>query len=521
MVSVFIDSYIMPSILEKYFLHFRIFLYFNLFFLVFLLFFCVIFYYLSKIGNFQVFFRSNSVFKFLKLFLFYGFVLAFFFHIIFFFFYYQFIYKFYSFSIMSMYMFIPTYEIFFNYDFFYFLPVLKCVKFYLSIDFFGIILLTLAYVVGFISILALDTRLYWKNIKYFFSFNVFLIIVFLYVSVTNLVLFFLMYECLLIPSFFFVYFVSPSRRAIQASIYFVIWTQVGSFLVLCAVSYILSVSSCSDFFSLRSFKFTNDEVWVLYILLFFGFGFKVPIWPFHYWLTKTHVEAASGFSIYLSGFLVKSALYGFYKMTTLLNGDFNTSFFIVICMIGVIDSSLKMWGQTDLKKLVAYGTIQEMNLIYLLFCWGDTNAIIGGILFSVTHAFLSALMFFVVDCIYRRYHTRSIVEINGLLHLTPNLGLAILFMCIFFSGLPGTIKFIVEFYVFSGFLEVSPFSCFFLMAIANVFGLIGFSKCWFNVVFGMFRKNMSTIPLDLTTKEIYIIMFCFIVLFFFSFFFNF
>jgi NADH:ubiquinone oxidoreductase subunit 4 (subunit M) len=59
-------------------------------------------------------------------------------------------------------------------------------------------------------------------------------------------------------------------------------------------------------------------------------------------LTKTHVEAASGFSIYLSGFLVKSALYGFYKMTTLLNGDFNTSFFIVICMIGVIDSSLKM-----------------------------------------------------------------------------------------------------------------------------------------------------------------------------------
>jgi hypothetical protein len=57
-------------------------------------------------------------------------------------------------------MFVPTYEIFFNYDFFYFLPVLKCIKFYLSMDFFGVILLTLAYIVGFISILALDTRLY-------------------------------------------------------------------------------------------------------------------------------------------------------------------------------------------------------------------------------------------------------------------------------------------------------------------------------------------------------------------------
>jgi NADH:ubiquinone oxidoreductase subunit 4 (subunit M) len=69
------------------------------------------------------------------------------------------------------------------------------------------------------------------------------------------------------------------------------------------------------------------------------------------------------------------------------------------------------------------------------------------------------------------------VEVNGILHLTPNLGIAILFMCVFFSGLPGTIKFITEFYIFSGFLEISVFSFFFLMFVANVFGLIGFSKC--------------------------------------------
>ena len=55
-----------------------------------------------------------------------------------------------------------------------------------------------------------------------------------------------------------------------------------------------------------------------------------------------------------------------------------------------------------------------MNIIYLAFCWGDSCAILGGILFSATHAFLSALMFFLVDCIYRRYHTRSLVEINGI-----------------------------------------------------------------------------------------------------------
>jgi formate hydrogenlyase subunit 3/multisubunit Na+/H+ antiporter MnhD subunit len=59
-------------------------------------------------------------------------------------------------------------------------------------------------------------------------------------------------------------------------------------------------------------------------------------------LTKTHVEAPSGFSIYLSGFLVKSALYGFYKITNSFCGSINTSLFLTICIFGVIDSSLKM-----------------------------------------------------------------------------------------------------------------------------------------------------------------------------------
>lgn len=71
--------------------------------------------------------------------------------------------------------------------------------------------------------------------------------------------------------------------------------------------------------------------------------------------------------MYLSGFLVKSAVYGFYKLSSLLEDSINTTVFITICVLGIVDASLKMWGQTDLKKLVAYGTIQEMNMIYLTF----------------------------------------------------------------------------------------------------------------------------------------------------------
>lgn len=382
-----------------------------------------------------------------------------------------------------------------------------------SIDLFGFVLLFLSYIVGFISLLALDSRLYWKNFRYIFTFNIFIIIVYLYVTTNNLLLFFLFYEFLLIPSFLFVYFVSPSRRAIQASIYFVIWTQLGSFLVLAASAYIVYAVGSSEFDIIKRFLFSELETYVLYSLLFLGFGFKVPIWPFHYWLTKTHVEAPSGFSIYLSGFLVKSALYGFYKISTLLTFEINTSVFILITLLGVFDASLKMWGQTDIKKLVAYGTIQEMNLIYLVFCWGDSSIITAGIIFTATHAFLSCLMFYLVDCVYRRYHTRSIVEINGILHITPNLGISILIMTVFFAGLPGTIKFISEFYIFSSFLEISPSMCFVLMIVANVVGLIGFSKVWFNLVFGGFNKYTKYLPMDLSYKETYMISINFLFLF--------
>lgn len=227
--------------------------------------------------------------------------------------------------------------------------------------------------------------------------------------------------------------------------------------------------------------------------------------------------------MYLSGFLVKSALYGFYKITNLLGACINTSIFSTICIVGIIDASLKMWAQTDLKKLVAYGTVQEMNLIFLTFCWGDSNAIIGGILFSVTHGALSALMFYIVDCLQRRFNSRSLVEVSGVLQITPILGISIIVMCILYAGLPGTLKFACEFYIFCGLFESSPTMCLCLFFSANVLGLIGFSKCWFDAVFGMNLKNHKIAPFDLNIKEIYIIyipvLFLFLFLFFSNFFF--
>ena len=214
----------------------------------------------------------------------------------------------------------------------------------------------------------------------------------------------------------------------------------------------------------------------------------------------------------MSGFLVKTALFGFYKFNVSLGFFENTTVFTTICLLGIVDASLKMWGQTDLKKLVAYATIQEMGLVYITMFFGDTDAMVGGFIFSVTHALLSSIFFFLVDTVSRRFYTRNIVEINGILHLTPNLGIVILLSCIFYSGLPGTLKFISEVYIFAGLLDIAPISTVIILFIANFLGLIGFSKVWFNVVFGMTSIEKNYMINDLSYKEIYTLSTCYFLL---------
>jgi len=142
-----------------------------------------------------------------------------------------------------------------------------------STDLFGNILLFLAYFVGLLSIVVLDNRVFWKNIRHLFAINIFVIVVYLYVSATNIVLFFLFYEFLLLPSFLIIYFISPSRRAIQASLYFLIWTQIGSFLVLLTICYIVVIVGSADFLEIKAYNFNYETSMCIYVGLFFRIWF--------------------------------------------------------------------------------------------------------------------------------------------------------------------------------------------------------------------------------------------------------
>jgi len=97
------------------------------------------------------------------------------------------------------------------------------------------------------------------------------------VTVQDIYVLFIAYELLLIPSFLFILLAGYTNKSIQAAVYFVIWTQIGSFLVLGGIVYLVSITGSSDFLVIRNFKLKTDEAKILYALFFFGFGIKIPI----------------------------------------------------------------------------------------------------------------------------------------------------------------------------------------------------------------------------------------------------
>lgn len=377
----------------------------------------------------------------------------------------------------------------------------------LSLDLFSLVLILLAYIVGFISLTSVSDKTFWTNTKHPIIFSFFIIVVTLFVTCDHLFTFFLYYEFLLLPSFFIVYLLSSNMKGVQASMYFLVWTQAGSTLVLAVVIQLIKIEGVSYFNQLTTLGLYSNSVEKIKFILFLGFGFKIPIWPLYYWLTKTHVEATGAFSMYLSGFLVKTALFGLYKFLLHMNWSHTNIIFITIAVTGVIMSSLQMWSQLDLKKVVALCTVQEMNLLLICFLFGQTPLVYFGILFCFMHAVLSTLMFFLVDLIQKRFGTRLLSELSGIIHVCPNLGVSIILMCLSFLALPFTLKFSCEFILFSGIADLSLMLLMIIVITTNWIAPISFCRSWYGILFGIPNKKYRK-SLDLDIKDLIVVALC-------------
>lgn len=406
-----------------------------------------------------------------------------------------------------LYFLVLTITITISYEFIIYLFYFNTTNFFNNVNLLGLSLFITGVWVGLIILFIGDVRTFFNKLFSLIYFLSFLILIYFFISETNYLMIFIYYELFLLPSFYLVYWLSPNRRSIVAAIYFLTWTQTGSLCLLIVILYLYSnVESFELLISL------NNQPFYIIILFFLGVGVKVPIWPLYYWLTKTHVEASSFFSIYLSGFLVKTAIYLFSILYPYFNSlVFDSIFLIIICM-GVIDSSIKMWHQIDVKKLIAYTTVQEMNILFLPLFWMNETSELLVSLFILTHCLLSTLLFFTVDILIKRFHTRIVTNITGIIQVMPLFGLCMIITLLLFTGLPFTIKFFLEINIFNLLLNFNIELTILIIFIANWIGLLGFSKIWFNLLFG--RPQFNGIVYDLTIRELTIYIISFLILIF-------
>ena len=201
-----------------------------------------------------------------------------------------------------------------------------------------------------------------------FIFYTQIILIFGYVLffTNSLILFFLSYEMLLIPSFFILYKFAKTRRCVEAAYLMFFWTQFGALFLIFAFLYIFLISDSLTFSYINYNFFSNFEVNFIFLFCLIGFGVKLPIWPFYGWLPKAHVEASTNFSIFLSGVLVKFAFFGLMKCLISIHLEPTIIYIYPFLIIGIIDAVFKLFYQIDLKKLVAYSTVVEMH--WLTIC---------------------------------------------------------------------------------------------------------------------------------------------------------
>ena len=383
---------------------------------------------------------------------------------------------------------------------------------YLS-SLFGDTLLLLCVFVTLICWVILGERFFLRiflNLGYFLVFLVFTLNMVYTLNLLNLFLFF---EFIFLPSLYFVYILGYSKKVDKTINFLLTWTFCGALIVFFGLGYLLGVYKTTSIFSLLKINFSNLELLGLYLIFFFGFGVKVPLWPFHYWLTKVHVEAPAGFSIFLSGFLVKTALYCLFYFIFLFHNVVGYSISLGVIFWGSLDASIRMWFVVDIKKLIAFATIQEMNLILIFFflTWNLNLAIVN--LFFLVHGVLSSLFFFLIEQIQRRTQTRNLTLLGGIIGFSTFLGVCFWGALLVFRGFPLFIKFFIEWELLFLLWENYYYLGFIFFFFNSLFSVLGFSRVWFILLYGVPFKR-TEVKLDLIKKDLYICVFLLGILFF-------
>jgi NADH-quinone oxidoreductase subunit M len=320
---------------------------------------------------------------------------------------------------------------------------------------------------------------------------------------TDMVLFYVFFEGVLIPMFIIIGVWGGPRR-VYAAFKFFLYTLAGSVLMLVAMLAMYFQAHTTDIPTLMAHTFPQSMQLWLWLAFFASFAVKVPMWPVHTWLPDAHVEAPTAGSVILAGVLLKMGGYGFLRFSVPMfpfGTEYFTPFVYTLSIVAVVYTSLVALVQDDMKKLIAYSSVAHMGYVTIGTFAMTTQGVEGAIYQMLSHGVVSGALFLCVGVVYDRMHTREIARYGGLATRMPKYALVFMFMTMASVGLPGTSGFVGEFLVLLGVFQTNTWVALFASS-GLILGACYALYLYRRVVFGKLVRDDLKDILDMSPREV-------------------
>jgi len=296
-------------------------------------------------------------------------------------------------------------------------------------------------------------------------------------AATDIFLFYLFFEAMLIPVYFLIGGYGTGERA-AAAVKFLLYSLFGGLLMLASIIGLYVVSGDQlgaptfDVTELSKLSINNQTEMLLFLGFFIAFAIKAPLWPFHTWLPDAAKAATPGTSVLLLGVLDKVGTYGMIRFCLTLFPDASKQLgptIIVLSLISIFYGAfLAIWQSNgDLKRLISYTSISHFGFITLGIFAFTAQGQSGSILYMVNHGFSTAALFLIAGWMIARRNSSKVQDFGGLQRVTPLLAWSFFIAGLSSLALPGLSSFVSEFLVLVGTFVRYP-----LAAVIGTLGII-------------------------------------------------
>lgn len=281
-------------------------------------------------------------------------------------------------------------------------------------------------------------------------------------------MFMISWELMSVASYFLVAFQHENSANRRAAFLYLLMAEVGALAIILGFGVLASFSDGLTFDALREAKLSTNWASIAFVLALFGFGMKAGLVPVHIWLPEAHPVAPSHISALMSGVMLKVALYGLIRFCFDLLGEVFWQWGVVLLVIGTISALggiLYAMMQTNLKRLLAYSSVENIGIIFMVLgismIFMDNGypqlaalGLLAALFHAFNHALFKNLLFLGAGIIHHQTHELNIDMMGGLIKKMPQTSFLFLIACMSISSLPLFNGFVSEWLAFQTALQV-------------------------------------------------------------------